>query len=976
MQKSQLGMFRSLMHQLYKQNSSARRTVLKGFNEKKEAMQGQEGLAWSLEELRALFQDTMLAEHLMQNNDITILVDALDEAMDEGGTKAAQSLLEYFHQLNNAIISKGGKTKICLSCRTYPVVAVSGGLQISIQDENRRDIERFVDYQLRISVEGWDLQPERVRWELEKAVVDKADGVFLWACRRVPRIIEDLNDGSASFEDIRKLLETESNELYAMYEDILTREIKTSLREKALLFMQWICLAERPLSLTEIRIAMACDESCTRPDQDRIEDSKDFVESDARMEKLIRSLSGGLAEVRRGSTVQLFHQSVTDFLRERGIKTLFASTINSSITSLTDEQILGISQDRLSKSCLQYLGLGEVARIPLWTGGVLVQRWEEIEEQFPFIRYATSFAFVHAKRAEGLGIPHAYLVELLEPSTRAQEDGVIRHDPEELIGYSSGVLETWKTLLRDTDRTEWRFTGFGSSLIHVAACFNLQSVIHHIVELGGSVQQRDHDEVTPLHHAVRLGFEKMTLILLEHGADIEATAKDGSTPLGYAVANEQETIARLLLRRGAKADVGAGQLGSILEAACFFQRSVALVATLVDCGATINCQAETTSTALQEAAYGGNIEVVRYLISKGADVNAQGSFYGTALHAAVQARGPQREHITRLLLDKKADVNAQGGEYGSPLQAAAHIRERENKHILMMLLDEGADVNAQGGKYGTALQAACTTSRIDSVKVLLAMQADINIHGGEYGTALQAAARHNEDAVPLLLSHGADVNAQGGCYGSVLQAAAATYNPDIVRLLLEHGAKADIKGGVHGNMLQAAARGGNEEIATIFLERGADINELGGESGSALQAAVPLGSERFIKFLLDRGADVNLQGGEEGNALRAAVRWQREPIIKLLLESGADIQLRKPGKYGSAFQLAVNKRDLKIIKLLLDHGRNVNPKDWWYKEALESAKTPGNERIREFLLQWKVRAELSSNPSVGTSGGSEGSIGL
>jgi ankyrin repeat protein len=960
LQKSQLGLFRSLVCQLYRQSLYARQTILTAFKSKKESG-GKDGKAevfWTLNELQSLFSDILLSKQ-MKENEVTILIDALDEATDQASSKAAPSLLKFLHQLNDSIGLQGGKIKICISCRQYPVVAVnSSGLQISIQEENRQDIEKYVSYQLRIGVEGWELQSLAVQRELEEAIVDKADGVFLWVVKRLERIVEDLNDGVASLADTKRLLESESNDLSVLYESILTRDIKKGLWEKSLLFMQWVCLSERPLNLTEFRMAMACDEKFERG-QEKVEDSVDFVESDERMEKLIRSLSGGLAEVKCG-VVQLFHQSVTDFLRERGIKTLFAGTIGSNIEHWTDERIWGLSQDRLSKCCLRYLGFGVVGKIPLWASGILVSDFKEVEVQFPFMSYATLYAFVHAERAEAFGVPHEYLVEVLEPEPGVQKE--ILCGPGEMIGRSPSAFVTWKSMFSRICRFEGPREE--SSLIHVAACFNLQSVIRHTVEFGCSINQGDEEQRTALHFAAQLGHESTTLMLLNLGADIEARTETGRTPLAVAVANGHESVGRLLIRKGAKVNTKDGQFANMLQAACYVKGSIGLVTDLVDYGATINGQTEATSTALQEAAFAGNEEVVRFLIYKGADVNAKGSKHGSALHAAVQAPDPQREVITRLLLDKKSDVNAQGGEFGSPLQAAAQANRRRNAHIMMMLLNEGASVNARGGRYGTALQAACTKSdsieSVECVKLLLAMGADVNIQGGEFETALQAAAACNPDAVPVLLASGADVNAEGGHYGCALQAAATAYDTGIFKLLLAHGARTDIKGGFHGNPLQAAAGCGNNEIMTILLDLGADINEQGGQAGNALQAAIQWCPEPFIKFLLDRGADVNLQGGEEGNALGAALIWRKEPIIKLLLDHGADMHACIPKKHESAFQLALGRGDLKIVKLLLDHGKNNNPKDEWYIKAVERTKCPGKELLAELLLQWRVRTELLS----------------
>lgn len=896
LQKNQTGMFRSLLVQLYKQSLSARQKILTAYREKRETVE-EENIVWTLDELQFLFHSIITSDP-MTGNEIHILIDALDEAADAVDSKAASNILGFFHRLNDAVISKGSgaKIKTCISCREYPVVAVGrGGLQISIQDSNRKDIERYVRFQLQNGVEGWEEQSERVRKDLEVAIVNKADGVFLWVVKRMERIVEDLNDGSSSFADVQRLVETESSELFVMYENILRREVKESAKEKAALFLQWACLSERPLSLAEMRIAMACDESCLRNEQNRIEESRDFVESDARMQRLARSLSGGLAEVKHGpegGTIQLIHQTVNEFLREGGLRALLSDRGDSESSSLCDGGVVGRCENNLSRACFRYLRLGEIAEFSTTYGVAPIPTATELEEKFPFIRYAVTFCFLHAHRSELLGVSQGDLPALVDHSSGTAIFEISDGGELHISDQPPSIFEIWKVMFEAIRRLHEHNLHPGLQLIHTAAYYNLQSTVQCLVEQRGQIELKDGLRQCPLHHAIRGGHHDLVRWLLDFGANIEAEDISLTTPLGFAVKNRQDHITTLLLERGADPNKKMGRFNNILEAACHSKARLELVEHLIDCGAEVNGEEEAVEaggTALEEAAHAGDREAVRLLIARGANVHAVSDHYGSTLQAAVQGPRSQARAVVELLLKERADVNSRGGHYGNALQAAARFSSPD---VIELLLDNGADVNAQGGYYGNALEAAC------------------------------ASIGDDEEVVQLLLSRGADVNAEGGYYGSALQSSAASGNPTTFRMLLESDGRANVKGGVHQNMIEAAGAGGNREIFQLLLDKGADINEQGGRYGTALQAAVFYSSDVFVEFLLDKGADVNIQGGRFGNALCAAVEAREEKIIEILLKRGADVHACAPGNL-SALQLAVKKGNAKQMKTLLEHGNDI-----------------------------------------------------
>ncbi|KAH7327155.1 ankyrin repeat-containing domain protein [Rhexocercosporidium sp. MPI-PUGE-AT-0058] len=929
LQKSQLGMLRSLIHQMYKWSPSARKVIFSAYDNKVKAF-GECGRSWDWEvdELRILFSEVLCLPPL-RGEEIVLFVDALDEVDSEGDSLTTGELVSYFHELNDRIVAVGGATRICISCRHYPILTANQGLVINVEEFNMRDVARYVQYQLRIGVEGWEEESECARRALEDTITLKSKGVFLWVRFRIPDIVKRINDGVCSLENAPRLLDSETNELSPIYENILLRNIEVSLRPQALHFLQWVCLAERPLSISELRFAMACDDKNVEANQNRCEDSKAFVEEDSRMRKLTKSLSGGLVEVRRGSgmTVQVFHQTVTGFLRTRGLRILAESAYAATAPSSIDD-VIGQAEQRLAISCLNYLSFPEVLERA-------TSQVEGIEETLGFIRYAAGYWFLHAERAERRGIVHNILQRF-------------KAIPK--------LFEIWKLIHFQTDR--WNATR-GMDMIHVASRANLITVVKQLLDEGISIEEEDDYGFTPLHHASQNGNLDLTTMLLDRNANIEAKTGGQSTPLGCAAANGQSAIVRLLLKKGAEVNEDTGYTGSALQAAVT-KGNMPLVRCLVDNGANINDVGGFSGSALQAAVHAGHLAIVSFLINKDADMDASSGDLGSILQAAVMGRPEQAETMIRLLVDEGADVNVQGGRYGNALQAAA---QKKLLPFVELFLKEGADVNAQGGMYGNALQAAASNEiggeeGEEIVPLLLKSGANVNACGGEYGTALQAAASCGDmHTVQLLLKSGADINTECGRYGCALQAAAASPGPEVVQLLLDNGARLDLKGGVYGNALQAAAYAGNFEVARLLLERGIDINEHCGEYGSALQAAVISGKEKLVRFLLDEGADVNAQGGEYQNALRAAVFWNKEPLVNMLLDRGADpnivarIDPVTYGPFGSPLHIAAARGRLSIVRTLLDNGADPNLQCDWSGNALGAAVSDRHRLVVDLLLE-------------------------
>jgi ankyrin repeat domain-containing protein 50 len=898
LQQTQIGMFRSLLHQLLSQVPAAGQEFY-SLCDKKKRWQGGSGKAWDwrVEELREVLSSALIAA--VKDHAIRLFVDALDEAGD-----ASQKVISYLYDMHEKLSKLEPRTAICFSCRHFPILAVNNGYEICLEDNNQEDIATYALAELRKQVlPDADFSGQGgILGVLQADVVNRASGVFMWVALVVPLVAKQYNSGK-SLETIRQALQAVPSQLEEVYKHILTNVVDHDCRSQTLHLMQWIYLAEKPLSVMELCLAMVLDDSLINQGQYSCQESKDFVDSDARMKKRIVSLTGGLAEVKyhdqsnqgHQDTVQFIHQSVNDFLSKDKFKCLELDNT---------KDLIGQGHDRLSRSCINYLQLGEVRHrtniqddfldSDAYYSSCYRKKVSRLMIDVPLIDYATKYWFVHAEKAESNGISQQYLLRCLK-------------------WPSNEFVINWTKVFRAIDRYNRRCPRGQVTLLHVAAASNLNTTMQTLLEEGANIESEDEDGNRPIHHAAHWGHESMIRMLLNGKAEVEVKNKDNETPLERAARAGHEVAVKIFL--GGDGDDGdmRFRLNRALLAA-LAGRIVKLALLLLEQGADANAQGGRYGNALQTAAICGKEAVVGELLERGAAVNAQGGHFGNALQAQA-FHG--KEAVVRLLLKHGADINAQGGMYSNALQAAAL---NGNKAIVRLLIEHGADVNAQGGHFGNALQAAVLNCKEAVVPLLIEHGADVNAQGGYYGNALQAAANDGTEAVVrLLIEHGVDINAQGGHYGNALQAAARDGNEAVVRMLIEHGADVNAQGGRYGNALQAAANDGTKAVVQMLIEHGADVNAQGGHYGNALQAAACRGIEAVVRLLIEHGADINAQGGHYGNALQAAAFDGKEAIVRLLLEHSADVNAQG-GYYGSALKAARRFRCEDIIQLLLEHG--------------------------------------------------------
>lgn len=263
--------------------------------------------------------------------------------------------------------------------------------------------------------------------------------------------------------------------------------------------------------------------------------------------------------------------------------------------------------------------------------------------------------------------------------------------------------------------------------------------------LRQAAEENSSGSLTPLMFAAREGDLESAKLLVAAGADVNALDGDGKDVLGLAIFNGSYDVASFLIDNHSKVNQADAQRFTTLfwavdrrnmETAPNFPWVVTtdplpLIKKLLDAGANPNAVVNNTprgrmregtprivfATPLMRAAFSGDLELVKLLLSYGADPKIVSKDNETALMAAAGTgfipgynkgrSAAERLEVVKLLIDLGQDVNA-ADNYGiTPLMVAANIGDVP---IIQYLIEKGADLAAHDlgkkndGAFGSSIE--------------------------------------------------------------------------------------------------------------------------------------------------------------------------------------------------------------------------------------------------------------------------------
>ena len=627
-QRSTLGLFRSLLHQILQQN----RDLLSKFTRQFKMRCQTDGTygdtwEWQANELKDFFKSEVL--NAARTQKIRIYIDALDEC----GEDAAIDLVEFFRRFTAPV-------SICFACRHYPPVALEGGHEICVEDENEQDIEMYVQEKIEAHIHRTDIAKT-----LHNEVVSRSRGNFQWVVLVIPQVLT-LYKSRKSIATIQAMIQNTPTELHELYTGLLGL-IKDQERAQSLRFMQWICFSFRPLAVRELRFALAINPDISHTSIHQCQTADFSVETDEDIEPVIYDLSKGLAEVQQHGNeliVQFIHQSVQDFLLEKGFRFL-----NSSIAG----NVIGHGHLWITRSCIKNLSTEEVRNSAVSLRGTpeFEAGLAEMEESdcFGLLSYSSNYWQSHVRALEKANMAQDDLAALsTEASNITLHEYFVRYDRNDDYFYRDGEI----------------------TLLHIATDCNFINVMRAVLTQSLRADQADKRGLTSLSIAAEKGHAILVELLLGRD-DVDVNHKDskGDTPLSAAAGNGHEVVMQLLLTRE---DVDRN---------------------------SVNCYGD---TPLSNAARSGKTEIVRTLLMKeDVDVNHKNLKGNTPLFIATQSSDPP---MVAVLLQGNANPDIRNKSGATPLSLAA---SRGLFQEAKLLLERTINADSIDDSGRTPLSYAC-----------------------------------------------------------------------------------------------------------------------------------------------------------------------------------------------------------------------------------------------------------------------------
>ncbi|KAK5074539.1 hypothetical protein LTR24_010140 [Lithohypha guttulata] len=399
LEKSSIGMYRSLVHQLLSTRRDIRPCFLANFASK--ATSGKVD-TWQVAELQNFLIDLVCSGTLPTVN---LFIDALDE----GDVHDIRQLVIFLQKTARHAIERQTPLRICLSSRHYPNISIpeAGHIVLESEPAHRRDMEIFIQTHL------LDAHAREVN-EVRKNLLHKSAGIFLWVVLVVPRLNELIDSGERP-DTVLAELDQSPKDLDALFGDILRGNDKD--KAKCIFVFQWVLHSMRPLTAEELYAAL---EKTTTTSAILSTTDMDVV----RMNRRLMHYSRGLVEVtgvkQKGSdgkklsstdnlstkadngdyedkpVVQFIHETVRSFLLRNNVA---VSTLSVQSAKFDGTELQATcSHAVIAESCLRYIGrLNEAGAFYDKIDGF---KSIQLLKGCPLAGYAASYWWRHAHETE------------------------------------------------------------------------------------------------------------------------------------------------------------------------------------------------------------------------------------------------------------------------------------------------------------------------------------------------------------------------------------------------------------------------------------------------------------------------------------------------------------------------------------------------------------------------------------------------
>ncbi|XP_046579350.1 ankyrin repeat domain-containing protein 50-like [Haliotis rubra] len=404
-----------------------------------------------------------------------------------------------------------------------------------------------------------------------------------------------------------------------------------------------------------------------------------------------------------------------------------------------------------------------------------------------------------------------------------------------------------------------------------------------VVENGGDVSLADEAGDNILHIACKGGHvETVTYILSQSIVDVNSRGKDGETTLMMAARlGYREVFDECVCVGGNMYSVDTGGY-NILHKACLGGHvemvKYVLSLNIVD----VNSRGHFGRTPLMLAAYIGQKEVLDVVLSKGGDASLVDIHGDTILHLA--CLGGNLEIVKYVLSQNIVDVNSRGQYNRTPLMMAAR---RGHGEVFYLVLHKGGDASLVD-KYGDSiLHLACLGGNLEIVKYDLSQKIFYVNSRGQYDrTPLMMAARMGYGEVfYLVLNIGGDASLVDKYGDSILHLACLGGNLEIVKYVLSQNiVDVNSRGQYNRTPLMVAAYMGHTEVLQLLFHEGGDASLEDRNGDNMLHLACLRGHVDIVKYVLSGTlVDINARNKDGATAATIAKKNTHMDIYDLLI---------------------------------------------------------------------------------------------